>query len=415
MFLILVIGWPQLWENPIGGFINVINYYKEVGVNIDYTPAFRTVFNFSTYPALWILYTTYPVVILLAVVGILGWIIKFKKSNDSLPLLFIIWFLILLIRASLPNTSIFGGVRHIIEYIPPLSFFAGYGVYVLFNIIKFRLKITVFLLIFISFIPFVITLIRLHPAENVYFNSFIGGLQGAKKANITGWGNTDGGIYEQAVVWLNKNAEKNSHIAVGFSEPADFYIPSLREDLIADNQFSGFLQKGEYIVALTHNSELEHTYRMLYPESSLIPVYDYKTDGVSLIKIWKNEKIYLKKDRYNLKDEVVELSPLKQDNFLQWDLGKETNVNYIELSFDKNAFCKNLSLAYFQVSSDQQVWKILPETYPGGPIDVLGNQPVGNKLTAPFVNIWARYIRLISDSDDACILNAKKTKFHLLK
>lgn len=415
MFVVLVIFWPQLWANPIGGFLNVLAYYKEVGLNIDYTPAFRTIFNFSTYASIWILVTTYPVIVLMAMVGVIGYFISLKKNKDTLPLLFLIWFLVPIIRASLPNASIFGGVRHIIEYIPPLSFMSGYGSYFLVKLFPGKLRWIIGAAIVSSFIPFLITLIKLHPAENVYFNNFIGGLPGAKNANLTGWGNTDGGIYEKAVEWINKNAQKNSHLAVGFSELADFYLPEFREDLRADNQFSGSLQKGEYVIALTHNSELEQTYRMLYPETFLTPVYEYKVDGVPLIKIWKNEREYVKPELRSLKESIITLLPEKRNNVFFWDLKKEERLMAIDLQFLQDRECKSSDLGFFQISNDSEHWTVLPENYPGEYIQALGEQPKNNNLIALISGFKSRYIEFIAQPDDACPLRVANSKITILR
>lgn len=403
MFTILFATWPQLWHDSLSNLLKVFGYYKDIGTNIDYTPAFRTIFGFNTYATLWIFYTTYPIIIVLSLIGVIGWIVRLKKTKDFLPFLFLLWFLVPIMRVSLPNTAIYGGIRQIIEYIPAIAFFAGYGVYVLFSFISPRLKIIFYFLIVLSFVPLILTLVRIHPAENIYFNSLIGGLQGAKKANITDWGNTDGGIYEVAVKWLNKNADKNSHIATAFSDPSDFYIPELREDLLADNLFSGYLQKGEYVVGLTYNSGLENTYGLLYPETFLNPVYVYSVDGVPLVKIWKNDKEHIKKEFFGLKLKDFNVMPQKQNGQLMWKLGSEERIMAVEIKFSKNNSCKDLVNANFQVSADGQIWTILPETYPGGPVSYLGSQPKGNKLIAPFAGIEARYIALVIDPTNACL------------
>lgn len=414
MFSVLTMGWPQMWHNPISAFFNVIAYYKLVGVNIDYTPAFRTIFNISTYPSIWIFYTTYPFVILLVITGVFGWIKSFKRTKDTLPLLFIIWFLIPLTRASLPSTSIFGGVRHIIEYIVPVALLAGYGVYFFLNFQKKRANLFK-TLILIAFIPFVFTLIKLHPAENVYFNSFVGGINGARTLNLTGWGNTDGGIYEVAMKWINKNAERNSHIAVGYSETADFYLPGFRSDLIPDNTFSGYLARGEYIIALTHNSELESTYRMLYPQNMLKPLYVYSVGGVPLVKIWKNDKKYLKTELKNLKEKNILVEAVKDGSIIKWDLQEAKKIVSIKIDYQKDKSCKDLESAYFEASDDGVNWKTLPEAYPTTVIDETGLQPKGSSLIAPMAGIDARSIKLLTTPPGSCLENSSSATITVLE
>lgn len=415
MFAILFASWPQLWNSPITNLLKIFGYYKDIGINIDYTPAFRALFGFNTYAAVWIFFTTYPAVLFLSLVGIAGWITRLKKTRDSLPLLFLLWLLVPILRVSLPNTAIYGGVRQIMEYIPALAFFAGYGAYVIYLLASPRFKTFIYPLIILSFIPLIVTLVRTHPAENVYFNSLIGGLNGAKNANITDWGNTDGGIYEVAIKWLNKNAEKNSHIATAFSDTADFYIPKLRDDLLADNLFSGYLQKGEYIVGLTHDSGLENTYGLLYPETFLNPVYVYSIDGVSLIKIWKNDKEHVKKEFSGFRLRDFDIMPQKQNDQLTWKLDGKKRIMAVEMEFNKNNACKDLVNANFQISPDGESWKILPEAYPGGPINYLGNQPKDNKLIAPMAGIMASEISFSVDPAGSCVLNVKSSKLTVLE
>lgn len=407
-------SWPQLWKTPIASALNVVAYYKDIGTNIDYTPAFRTLFGFNTYAFIWVLFTTFPVVIALSFIGIIGWIVRIKKTKDFLPLLFLLWLIVPILRVSMPNSAIYGGVRQIMEYIPALAFFAGYGAKIILKILPIRFKTIGVALILASFIPLFITLVRQHPAENAYFNSLIGGLPGAKNANLTGWGNTDGSIYEKAVIWLDRNAQENTHIATAFSEPADFYIPALRKDLFADNQFSGYLQKGEYIVGLTHDSGLENTYGLRYPETFLDPLYVFSVDGVPLLKIWKNDKENLKKAFLGLKLKSVGIMSEKKDNELLWKFNDQKQIVAVEVEFDQDNLCKPLESASFQVSTDGEYWNILPETYPGEPFNFLGSQPKNNKLIAP-IGILASNLALVVSPKDSCLFNIRSSKITVLE
>lgn len=402
--------WPQMWHDPVNSFMKVIEIYRQIGIAPDYTPAFRIIFNFSTYATVWIFLTTYPLTGILGIVGIISAAINVKKLKNLSLLLLLLWFFVPIIRASLPFTSIFGGVRHIMEYIPAFSMLAGYGAFVVLKKLGNKVKYLVMVCILIGFVPLIFTLNRLHPAENVYFNFLIGGLSGAKKANISGWGYNDGGIYRKATVWLNEHAEKNAHIAVTFSEPADFYIPELRGDLLADNSFSGYLQKGEYIIGLTHDTGLEDTYRVKYSGDFLEPLYIFSVDGVPLLKIWKNEKKHTKEKFKSLNLEILNILPEKIDNTLFWKLPESKRIMGVEISFEANKSCKQLSNAFFEVSADGQNWEILPDTYPGGTLSFLGNQPKDNKLIAPVAGLIGSQISLIADPKNSCIFNVSDSR-----
>ena len=403
MFTILVGSWPQLWHDPIGEFLNVLAYYKAVGVGIDYTPRFRTLFGWSYYPLLWIAVTTYPALLILGVIGVMRVVSEIRKEKQLLGPLFLLWLLVPIGRASLPSTSIFGGVRHIIEYLPAFAGLAGLGAVTMLTVFK-RHKIIVSAILVLVFIPHIATLVRLHPAENAYFNSLIGGLSGAKEKKLTGWGNTDGGIYRKALTWINENAEPDSHLATSISELADFYLPEFREDLRADNLFSGYLQQGEYVIGLTHNSELENTYRLLYPETYLVPVYEYTVDGVALIKIWKNDAAHVRDELKNLRKRTLAVTPKRDGKDLLVDLGKPARVEWIRVEYKTQSSCTALEVGYLEVSEDGKVWTRPPETYPGGPIEALGPQPAGGTLVIPVAAIGSRYLAFHTEPERACIL-----------
>ncbi len=403
MFAMLVGSWPQLWHDPISEFFNVVGYYKEVGVGIDYTPRFRTLFGWSYYPLLWIAVTTYPAALALGAIAVIRVVGEVREGERSLGALLLLWLLVPIARASLPSTSIFGGVRHIIEYLPAFAGLAGLGAATIIASWK-RYRTVVAAILVLLFVPHVMTLVRLHPAENAYFNSLIGGLAGAKEKQLTGWGNTDGGIYRKALLWINENAEEGSHLATSISELADFYLPEFREDLRADNMFSGYLQQGEYVIGLTHNSELETTYRLLYPETYLAPVYEYTVDGVPLIKIWKNDAAHMRNELKNLKKRTFTVTPKRDGKELLFDMGKMMRVEWLNVEFSEHPQCSPLALGYLEVSKNGKVWTRLPETYPGGPIEALGPQPRDGTLIMPVAAIASRYLAFHAEPENACIL-----------
>ena len=414
MLAILFISYPLLWQNPWFNFLKVFNYYRDIGSNIDYTPRFRTIGGFNTYALIWICLTTYPGVILLTMIGMIGAMINAWRSKDFLPLLFLFWLLVPILRVSLPRIAIYGGARQIMEYIPALSLLAGYGSFLVVEKLSHQWKNIGRLIILLGFISLLVTLVRYHPAENAYFNSMIGGLAGAKKSQIIGWGNTFGGVYHQGIDWLNSHVEPDSHLATAFSDTADFYIPELREDIQADQKFSGYLQQGEYIIGLTHHSGLEHTYRLRYLETYLEPVYIFSVDQVPLLKIWKNDRLNLKPEIKSRQEQVLTALPVKKAGGLFFDLGKVERVTRVEIEFEETSFCQPLELAYFQISQNGKKWEILPETYPGSPIDVLGNQPQGGKLIAPIASLPARYISLNIEPEDACLFKPTVSRVFLV-
>jgi len=148
---------------------------------------------------------------------------------------------------------------------------------------------------------------------------------------------------------------------------------------------------------------------MMYPERFLEPVYIYEVDGVPLIKIWKNDTEHLKKEIQKLQKITVNPIARVENARVYWDLGGVKQLNYIEITFEQKLSCAPLSLAYFQISKDKEHWETLPETYPGSPIDVLGKQPDGNRLIAPFAGQKVRFIQFTAEPEDSCVMNIWKS------
>src|SRR3989344_5511019 len=215
--------WPMLWEDPIRRFLYNLSYYKTVGIG-EYQSDFITTFEFNTYAMQWIVYTTPVVILFFAIIGIVWTILQGRREKYKTSLFLFFWFLVPIIRVSLPSTSIYGGVRQIMEYIPPMAMLAGVGAGFLIKIYKnytrykhykdysFLLQV----LILLSFIPITLKMISMHPNESVYFNPIIGGLAGARERNIPGWGNSLGSTYRQGVRWINAHAEEGAKVAMAF-------------------------------------------------------------------------------------------------------------------------------------------------------------------------------------------------------
>lgn len=134
-------------------------------------------------------------------------------------------------------------------------------------------------------------MVKLHPNQNVYVNSLVGGLQTVKEKNIPYWGNSFGNGYWQMMQWLNKNAEPNSKLALVQGTGLNIPKIKLRSDIAYSNAYwSGINREGEYLMELTHQDSIKlYPYAWDYIEKFLDPVYEVKVDGVAIGKIWKND------------------------------------------------------------------------------------------------------------------------------
>lgn len=289
VFGVFFITWPFLWENPVKNLLHVAKYYKDIGTGFEYQPIEYRIFGFKLYPLFWIIVTTPPLVLFLSFFGIIYAFFKPDKKKAS-----VLWLLLLIIsvmRVSFPNTTIYGGSRQIMEFIPALALLAGLGASAIVAGLHSRLAKIVSVLIVVAFIPHFIVMVKLHPNQNVYFNSFIGGLSGAKARDIPSWGNSYGNAYWQAIKWLNKNAEQGAKFALVQGTGQNIAGLYTRPDIIFSNTaWSGVNRDGEYLVELTYeNSVRAYPYVWEYIEAFLTPVYEVSVDGVAIAKVWKND------------------------------------------------------------------------------------------------------------------------------
>lgn len=376
IFFVFFLTWPAMWSDPIKNIPQVFNYYQDIGESSCNYPRF-TYLWFTNCTQLitlkYFIYTNAPFTLFLLAVGLIASVIWFRKNN-FLPILLLSFFLLTLLRVTLPISSIYGGLRQIMEFIGPMAMITGIGALFLRDLIvkkmwslnflkrigKDRIVFCVSLIFILGYIPIVIQLIKLHPNENVYFNSFIGGLKGASEKDFPGYGNTYGNAYLQGIKWLNQHAELNSKLALVLGNTQNISRSIIREDISFANSYrSGYNQTGEYQIMLTTNqNQSTATFSSKYLYNFLIPVYDLKVDGVSILKIWKNSKDYLKR---GLKlDETEELIKLSKDQEIIITLQEKKYLKALIATFP-NTECKNSmigTLIYISIDGNTYLEKI---------------------------------------------------------
>lgn len=297
VFFIFFAVWPYLWLDA-GRLFWVFGYYAERGVSTSGEAGIYLPGGFNLYPLIWIFATTPPFVLFLSFMGIISAFFSAKKKNGAI-LLWILWLMVPILRVTFPHTRIYGGVRQIMEYIPALSLLSGIGAVYFIELLTKKIpfgvnKIRLFSssIVLLCFVPQLFILIKLHPNENVYFNSLVGGLKGAYEKKIPYSGNSFGNAYFQGVRWLNLNANKNARLALLQKVDWWIYPPMLRQDIQYRGGYfrSGIRREGEYILELTHQNAI-HSYNYIweYVNKFLGPVYEVKADGVAIARVWKND------------------------------------------------------------------------------------------------------------------------------
>lgn len=404
---IFIGSWPFLWADPINNFLEIFGYYKQIGTGFNHqTTEFYLPLGFNSYSLLWIIYTTPPYLLFLSAIGIIASLLSFKRK-DGATMLWLLWLIIPIARVVLPGTSIYGGVRQIMEYIPALALLSGLGAVTLFSLIKNYLPQLnpqlLRIVLLIGFVQISIVLIKIHPHQNVYFNSLIGGLSGAKEKNIPSWGNSFGNAYYPAIQWINKNAEPNSVVALvqgtALNIPRFWFIEGIG---FSNQAWSGSLRKGEYMLELTHQSPVRaYPYAWDYIERVLDPVYEVKVDGVAIAKVWKND---LKNSKPQFqKPEKIILSKIIIDASAKSLVINLPSINYItriELEYPAEN-CTKPSGAV-SVSEDGTNFITEPDPYPNEFVTEPIKKP--NTIYQYFAVPKAKIIKFTDNSQNSCLL-----------
>lgn len=411
--LIFYITWPYLWFNGIDGLLRIFKYYAEEGTGATADLESFTIFGFNFFPIFWILVTTPIPILVFSLIGISWLISRLVKQKDHTAFLLLLWLFVPILRVTLPNTTIYGGVRHIMEFVPALAIAAGAGGYFLLKRFK-KIKKSIVILITFVMLLVLFEIIKIHPNQNVYFNQLIGGLSGAKEKNIPFWGNSFGNAYQQGIVWLNKNAEANAKLGLPIGGTVNLPRENLRKDIdLHNDNFSAFSKKGEYQIEMTHDSLPKDAFTYAYLENFLNPVYEAKIDGVPILKVWKNDlnhtKLGFEKERNY---EVKEIKTNKNQMIVEL----ESKIYLTRLYMDYNKQnCSDSKDGSVSISQDGLNWKVLsdPVSYPQI------NSAQINAEDKDFVYLFAaeaaQFISINLSETNACMLNNSKIEIRGLE
>lgn len=416
VFVVFVVFWPYLWQDLIGNLAEIFRYYKQIGTGASYQTNFLLPGGFNVYPIYWIITTSPPIILFFLTIGLLSF---FKKtfSNDKYEYLWLLWFLVPILRVSLPNSSIYGGVRQIIEFLPGMILISsiGFGVFISFLKKLFNTKKEISTLVILTLIAIVNTktLIDYHPNQNVYFNFIIGGLKGAKEKNIPYWGNSFGNAYLQATKWINSNVENNAKIALIQGTGSNIPKIQLRKDIIFSNlNWSGIYREGEYLVELTHQDPVKmYPYAWDYIDNFLDPVYEVKVDGVAIAKVWKNS---LENTKEQMKKSEISTFTRGKRNHLEeiiLDLGEERVLTRLYIYINGTSCGRNNAKIFTSLDKDNWI-----QEHEEVPVEQVGvEEKDTNLIPYFFAGIKSKYIRIIPLDNDSCLFNQANFKVFFLE
>jgi len=403
-----IIGWPFLWENTIGGLIKIIGYYKQIGMG---TPNELSRFLFkgwNLYPLYWIMTTTQLSTLFLFFCGLINSLYRFVAKKDTFALLVLLWFFVPIFRVSCPGANIYGGVRQIMEFIPAMAIIAGIGAKSLFQVAqKYRQTFLLAILLLSGCLFSVYEMIIIHPNQNVYFNQLVGGLSGAKEKSIPYWGNSYGNAYNQGVLWLNNNAEKNAKLGLLISTMGNVAKLKLRSDIdFWNGHWSGPKNLGEYSMELYFDWTPVNWYSYAYYDTFLDPVYQVVVQGVPILKVWKNDPKYIKpgfeyEKMYKIKEVVI------REGVAIVNLGEEIDLTKIVIEHSQKN-CQKQKGGFVSLSLDGKNWKNELEAidYPQVPPAAVGIDD--DTFVYLFAAKKAKFLKIDTGISNSCILNNPK-------
>lgn len=414
--VVFIASWPMLWSNTLTNIGSIFEYYKNIGTSTDYQPASFYILGFNTYPIQWILFTTPPIVLFLFVLGLISVFIK-RNMKGSVTILWLFWFVVPIFRVVVPNASIYGGIRQIMEFLPAMVLITGLGAVQLLdwltgsklgrnNFAKWVVMIGIITL----FIWPIFILVKMHPNQNVYFNSLIGGVKGAQQKNFPSWGNSYGNAYLQGVEWINKNAPLNSKVALIQGTETNTPKILFRSDIMLGNFYwSGLDREGEYLMDLTFNDTGKaFYYTWEYVDKFLNPVYQVTVDGVPILKIWKNDLEHTKYE-YKVSDKLyLELLSLEEyNNNLIIKYPKEVVLSKLVLNFDLDNSCIMINDSIVETSRDGGLWVVEKDSIPFPQVRNKNNLDE-NILKIYFAAKRASFVKLKLNSQESCVFNNTK-------
>ncbi len=173
-----------------------------------------------------------PVLILLfAGVATMFWDVWRRRRLPPVYLLALTWLIVPVLRVSVPGARDFDVIRHWLEFVPAVAMIAGIGgqrlLRLAFRWLRRRTVATplwrwrravALAAIVLWMLPTMVWSCRNHPYQLVFYNSLIGGLDGARARQMPDANDYWAGSYRQGLAWLAANADLDAWLMVGMAE-----------------------------------------------------------------------------------------------------------------------------------------------------------------------------------------------------
>jgi 4-amino-4-deoxy-L-arabinose transferase-like glycosyltransferase len=262
--LVMFATWPFLWESPIRNFIDVFRLMSDNPTNLS------VLFNGEIYragdlprryfPFMLAVTLTEPTLPVFVIGVIAGYWKLFRERQNSKKIislsLILFWFFVPVAYILIRRPAMYDGIRHFLFVLPPLFIFTGFVFEFPRRYIQsFWLRASLFLLLLL---PGIVGSVQLHPYQYTYYNSFVGGTNGAFRRYETDYWLT---CYKESVERLN---QRTSEPAALFVKREAYIAATYANNNIRVRELRGALNEvdtGDYVLIGTRTNEDRSTYR----------------------------------------------------------------------------------------------------------------------------------------------------------
>jgi hypothetical protein len=268
--LTMFLTWPYLWEQPFHRFFEVFRLMS------DNPTSLSVLFGGEVYragelprrylPIMLAITLTEPVWVLFLIGVLLGyWKVLRGRNPDRMIntiglTLILLWFVIPAAYVLIRKPAMYDGIRHFLFILPPIFLFSGFA----FEYLSERIpsKWLYAGIVGALLLPGIVSMVRLHPYEYAYYNSFIGGTQGAFRSFETDYWLT---CYKDAMEALNEAIDEPTQLFVHREAYiAEYYAHSG----ISVHDLRGAVsdvQSGDFILVNTRTNEDRRVFRDASP------------------------------------------------------------------------------------------------------------------------------------------------------
>jgi len=269
--------WPALWKAPVQ------QYSKSVSKAMDFPWDGKVMFAGVDYEVTELPRSYLPTVLSLqftetamlmflagAVTAVL-WLRRGKLDWRKLALI-TVWFVAPVLAIVIIHPVIYDNFRHFLFITPPLFILAAIAFQALFDWLRRPVLSAAFVALLL--LPNLYWLATLHPYQYVYYNSLVGGVQGAFRGyEMDYWGTS----YRAAIEYVNQVAPPGSRVIVLGTDQlvSNFARSDLKIDEYRKLDLPENVQQAYLILSSRHNKDQD-----LYPSAP--QVYAVERDGVVL-------------------------------------------------------------------------------------------------------------------------------------